>query len=311
MVILDPWWRCPKAFWRNVARARRHGAVVGTVIYDLIPITHPELVGRRHVDRFRRWLHTAADHTDFFLAISRTVKEELHSYLQEMRADQTWPAERFHSFILGSDLPAQANGTVREPVLHAFDAGNTYLMVGALERRKNQPFLVDAFETLWNRGVDVRLCLAGSYTKALPEFHQRLTEHAEFGHRLFYFSDLSDSELAWCYQQARALVYPSIVEGFGLPIVEALQYGTAVLASDTPIHREVGGEFCAFYDLVSTESLTKMIIDFEHRGQIPNVRPVSEYTAPTWDCSCRELIETCYSHLEKRCLGGKRIGRAA
>lgn len=310
-MILDPWWRCPNAFWKNVARARRRGAVVGTVIYDLIPITHPKLVGRRHVERFGKWLHTAADHTDFFLAISRTVKEELRAYLQRAQADQAWEEERFHSFTLGSDLPVQASATPRDTVFQAFDAGNTYLMVGALEPRKNQPFLLDAFESLWNRGMDVRLCLAGSYTKALPEFHERLTQHAEFGRRLFYFSDLDDGELGWCYQQTRALVFPSIVEGFGLPIVEALQHGKTVLASDTPIHREVGGEFCAFHDLSSPESLAEVIVEFQQCDRLRGVRPASEYAAPTWERSCRELVKSCHYHLAKLDRKDSQIDRAA
>ena len=311
LVILDPWWRCPKSFWRNVAKARRRGALVATVIYDLIPITHTDFVGHRHVKRFRNWLHAAADHTDFFLAISETVKNELRSHLQESCPNQAWTAKRFHSFILGADLSVETNGVVRDSTRRAFEAGNTYLMVGALEQRKNQPFLVDTFETLWKRGVDVRLCLVGSYTKALPEFHQRLTQHAELGRRLFYFSNLNDGELDYCYQNTRALVYPSIVEGFGLPIVETLQHGKPVLASNTPIHREVGGEFCGFFDLASTEALAEMIAGFEKLGHVPGTRPVSEYVAPTWERSCHELIEKCYEHLKGHCHKWDRGDRAA
>ena len=297
LVILDPWWRCPEAFWRTVAKARRNGAHVGTVIYDLIPITHSGLVGQRHAERFRRWLHRAADHTDFFLAISRTVKDELRRYLQESCPGRVWSDQRFHSFMLGADLPVQTGGTVRDSIQQIFGAGSTYLMVGALDRRKNHPFLVDAFESLWKRGFDVRLCLVGSYTKALPEFHSRLVQHAEAGRRLFYCADLNDVELDYCYEKACALVYPSIVEGFGLPIVEALQHGKPVLASDTTIHREVGSEFCAYFDLSSTESLVAMIADRERLGQMPNVRSAAEYVAPTWRLSCRELIETCCQYL--------------
>ncbi len=311
LVILDPWWRCPRSYWRRVARARRRGALVGTVIYDLIPITHPDFAGRRHVERFRRWIDRAAHHTDFFLAISNTVREEFRSYLKQSCPGQAWPEERFHSFPLGSDLPAAASGTVRDSIRRVFDGGSTYVMVGALEPRKNQPFLVDAFEALWQRGVDVRLCLIGSYTKALPEFHQRLTEHVELGRRLFYFSDVNDGELDYCYKKTRALVYPSIVEGFGLPIAEALQHGKLVLASDTPIHREVGGEFCGFFDLSSTESLIETIVRLEKLGHLPNVRSACDYVAPTWKRSCRELIETCYRHLEEPNHESARIDRAA
>ncbi|MHB8899208.1 MAG: glycosyltransferase family 4 protein [Thermoguttaceae bacterium] len=297
LVLLDPWWRCPETFWKAVQSSRRNGARVGTVIYDLIPITHPHLVGRRHAERFRCWLDRAAHHSDFFLAISKTVSGELHDHLCRSWPQGIWPPDRFHSFMLGADLPVSNGGPVRDSVRQAFDGGSTYLMVGALDRRKNLPFLLDAFETLWDRGHDVRLCLVGSYTKAMPEFHDRLVRHAEWNRRLFYFADLDDVELDHCYRTSCALVYPSIVEGFGLPIVEALQHGTPVLASDTPIHREVGGEFCAYFGLSSTEPLAAMIAQRQCTGRLGQVRPATDYAAPTWKRSCRELVETCCRYL--------------
>ncbi len=305
VLILDPWWRCPEAFWRTVAKARRDGAHVGTVVYDLIPITHPEFVGSHHVERFRRWLHRAADQSDFFLAISETVKNELRDYLHHSYPGPAWSDERFHSFMLGADIPVHTGKAVRPSVQRIFEAGNTYLMVGAVDRRKNYPFLVDAFEKLWNRGLDVRLCLVGSFTKALPELHSRIVNHVEVGRRLFYCSDLNDTELDYCYRNARTLVYPSIVEGFGLPIVEALQHGRSVLASDTAIHREVGGEFCAYFGLSSTAQLVEMIAQCERLGRVPNVRSAAEYIAPTWKSSCRELIDTCCRYVGTRFLPAK------
>ncbi len=293
VVILDPWWRCPEAFWRSVEKARRNGARVGTVVYDLIPLTHPEFAGPRHAERFGRWLQRAADHSDFFLAISATVRDELRSHLHQSHPEAAWPEERLHWFMLGADIPARAGGAVRPWVQSIFERGNTYLMVGALDRRKNQPLLVDAFERLWNRGFDVRLCLVGSFTKGMPELHRRLLNHAESGRRLFYCADLNDTELDYCYRESRALVYPSIVEGFGLPIVEALQHGKPVLASDTAIHREVGGEFCAYFGLSSPEALAELIARCERLGHVPDVRPAAEFTAPTWRLSCSQLIETC------------------
>ncbi len=299
LVILDPWWRCPEGFWKAVAKSRRDGARVGTVIYDLIPISHSELTGARHRERFVRWLQRAAACSDFFLAISETVKHELQDYLRDSCPDQTWPDHRFHSFTLGADLPSQAGGVVRDSVQQMFVGGNTYLMVGALEPRKNQPFLLDAFERLWNQGLDVRLCLVGSYTKSMPEFHERLSRHAESGRRLFYWSDLSDVELNYCYRKAQALVYPSIVEGFGLPIIEALQHGCPVLASNTAIHREVGGRFCAYFELDSTTPLVEKIVEFERSGRVAGMESPSEYAAPTWQRSCRELVDRCLCHLRE------------
>ena len=61
--------------------------------------------------------------------------------------------------------------------------------------------------------------------------------------------DLSDTSLEHAYSHASALVFPSYVEGFGLPLVEAMQRGLQAMGSDIPVFREIGGEFMAYFDL--------------------------------------------------------------
>lgn len=293
LVLLDPWWRCPPQFWDAVERARSNGVVVGTVIYDLIPLIHPHFVGQSHTERFRSWLLQAAEHSDYFLAISQTVREELRDYLTDQLPHREWKEESFQTFPLGSDFPVSSSGPVRRDLREAFAGGKTYLMVGTLEPRKNQPFLLEVFDKLWEREHDLRLCLVGGVTKSLAAFRRRLAEHPQRGKRLFYFHDLDDRELEYCYQSTAALVYPSIAEGFGLPIVEALQRGRTVLASDTPIHREVGGDFCGYFDLTCHETLAKLISIHDRESGLPDVEPPNSFEAYRWDTSCRELIRVC------------------
>ena len=86
---------------------------------------------------------------------------------------------------------------------------------------------------------------------------------------LFMFNDLSDAELAYCYQHAKALIFPSHAEGFGLPIVEALQHGLHTLVSDIPIHREAGRDFCTYFDPQSPAALARLVCDVEATGRFP------------------------------------------
>lgn len=310
LVLLDSWLRTPASFWRNVAHARRRGATVVSVVYDLIPITHPQYVSEKCHRRFAQWLKQTALHSDLFAAISGTVKNELRSYLTRHFPSQSWPQEMFTSFILGAQLPAFAADTVSDEISRAFAAGNTYLMVGTLEQRKNQAFLLDAFELLWERGVDVRLCLVGAETQSVPELMRRLREHPERNRRLFLYSSLNDAELDYCYRHATALAYPSITEGFGLPIIEALQHRKLVLASDTAIHREVGRDFCLYFDLKTPESLSAMIETLERANRNADVRPADEFVAPTWERSCRELFGAIRRTAVKESVTSQALGYA-
>src|SRR5262249_40144708 len=133
---------------------------------------------------------------------------------------------------------------VRAELIGAFErppVRKTYLMVGTVEPRKNHAHVLSAFEQLWSAGADVNLAIVGKYSWNSTEFKERLRRHPCFGNRLFWFEDVRDGELEYCYRHAAALITASYAEGFNLPIVEALRAGCPVLASDIPVHREVGG----------------------------------------------------------------------
>jgi glycosyltransferase involved in cell wall biosynthesis len=119
---------------------------------------------------------------------------------------------------------------------------------------------------------------------------RRIKKHPRFKKNIFMFNKVSDTELSYCYRNSKALIFPSLAEGFGLPIVEALRHGLPVLASDIPIHREAGGDFCTYFDINDPESLAKIIVNIEKEGRMPQVRDVRECKLLTWQDSCRELF---------------------
>ena len=116
------------------------------------------------------------------------------------------------------------------------------------------------------------------------------------------FNNLSDTELDYCYKNSKALVNPSLVEGFGLPLVEALHKGLPVLASDIPVFREVGEDFCTYFDLDSPNSLADIIIKIEKENKMPEVRKPQTYELTTWEESCRDLLTKATDLCEKSTL---------
>ena len=127
--------------------------------------------------------------------------------------------------------------------------------MGTLEPRKNHAMLLDAFERVWRTHPQSRLVIVGRFGWMCNDLVKRILHHAQYARSLFLFTNLSDAELAYCYEHATAFVFPSHAEGFGLPIVEALQHGLPVMASDIPIHREVVSDFCAYFDQHDPEEL--------------------------------------------------------
>jgi alpha-1,2-rhamnosyltransferase len=166
-----------------------------------------------------------------------------------------------------------------------------YLCVATIEPRKNHRYLLDAFDLAWTHGADAKLCVVGREGWKCAHVLKRIQKHPELGRRLFIFNDLSDGELKYCYGNAAAVILPSIAEGFGLPVVEALSLGCRAWLSDIPVFREVGRDYCLYFDLGSPQSLADLIMRDE-RGLLEGpARPPAEFLWPDWQESCRELLE--------------------
>ncbi|MEM8119924.1 glycosyltransferase, partial [Morganella morganii] len=113
--------------------------------------------------------------------------------------------------------------SVEPDLLRMFKAkAPVFLMVSTIEPRKNHGYLLDAFERAWAQGSQARLCIAGRIGWKCEALVERVRQHPELNKRLFMFNDLSDKSLEYAYSHAASLVFPSYVEGFGLPLVEAM-----------------------------------------------------------------------------------------
>ena len=120
---------------------------------------------------------------------------------------------------------------------------------------------------------------------------QRINRISKSNNRLILFSDLNDKELLYSYKNAKMLLFPSIVEGFGLPIVESLTNGLPVLASNTPIHREVGGDKIGYFDISNPNDLANQIIGIERDGIPDNLIVDKNYKWLDWRDSTEMLLK--------------------
>jgi glycosyltransferase involved in cell wall biosynthesis len=129
------------------------------------------------------------------------------------------------------------------------------LHVGTIEPRKNLDRLLEALHRLRAGGEDVRLVIVGSKGWLYHSFFQRLEELA-LGDAVALTGYVPDADLPAVYSGARLAVTPSLYEGFGLPILEAMACGTPVVCSHTSSLPEVGGDAACYFDPTDVAAMT-------------------------------------------------------
>ncbi|RPI82511.1 MAG: glycosyltransferase family 1 protein, partial [Planctomycetaceae bacterium] len=282
--------------WNEVRRAQSRGALVGVVVYDLIPIEHPEFIEAGLRIPFRDWWNRVERTADFLVTISRSVVDDI-ARIQRGRPKverQNRPLP-MRAFTLGAKLDGTtADQAIRPELLTLMDSavpGGVYLMVGTVTSRKGHALALEACERIWAAGGDARLVIAGKNGCAGDALVDRIRQHPRLGERVFWFDDLNDAELSWCFRQASALITASQAEGFNLPIVEALSHGCPVFASDLPVHREVGGEFATYFPAGDPAALARLITDHPRQPRRQSQTSLPGFRWPDWNESCESLLK--------------------
>lgn len=260
LVLLDPAWSVDLT--HELRRAKREGAIIWMVVNDLIPIQSPQLAPEGRQILMDKWLRQVVPLADGALGISMSVAADLRAHLDAIGIGQHL---RVDYFYLGAGLGEidGSNGDLAE-LARIFSGGRVYLMVGTIEPRKNHAMVIDAFERLWKDGSKAKLLVVGRLGWRSDELARRLASHPERGRRLLWLDTGSDAQLDFAYRRASALIFPSLCEGFGLPLVEAMRYGLPVIANDIAVFREVGGAFPRYVNVSAAGALELAIREFEN-----------------------------------------------
>lgn len=230
-------------------QARARGVKMWFVVYDLLPLHHPDWWADGMTDKFGTWFESAARVADGFACISEATAGDVHAALAELAAPG-WDAPMVRSFHIGADIassvPSSGLPGDLTKVLAQLRKRPSFLMVGTIEPRKGHSQALAAFEQLWARGVEASLVIVGKTGWMVDDLVQRLTDHPRLGAGLYVLQAASDEYLARMYSECSCLLAPSEGEGFGLPLIEAAQHGLPILARDLEVFEEVAGAH-AFY----------------------------------------------------------------
>ena len=228
--------------------ARSHGCRVAAVIYDIVAITAPQYTGlsKEKSLRFRKWLDYISQNYDILICGSSFTKEEVEEYLAPKRGVADIKVVHLaHEFKAPAENP---QSEIRKSIIDL--AGGKYILcVGTIEIRKNILELLHAWgEFRESRGGNTpNLVLAGSRGWKVENVYDLLRRTANVGGTVKIVDKPTDVELEFLYRNCEFTVFPSLFEGWGLPIGESLWFGKPVICADNASMPEVGGRFATYF----------------------------------------------------------------
>ncbi|MBF9042494.1 glycosyltransferase [Rhodobacterales bacterium HKCCE4037] len=239
------------------------------MIHDLIPITHPDLVADTQPQNFAGRIARVRKHASHVIANSQATADDL----AEHWADETRIPEVFVAHLGVAEIEAMP--TPRDP-LH-------FVMLGTIEPRKNHAMIVDVWEALAKEYPPEslpQLHIIGRPGWKVDDLMARLEAHPLLGTAIHLHGALPDAEMRAHLASAKALLFPSITEGYGFPPLEAAMAGAVPVCSDLPVFRETVGE-CAVYVNNSTAYHWKETLEQLIAGSIA-LPDLTKVKRPTW-----------------------------
>lgn len=253
------------ALWRmrgELIRMRRMGVRFWYVVHDFLPLTHPDWFSYPTVLRFRGWLAIIAGTADGFFCVSPPVERELRSVLRLHFGLE----EGYRTVVipmgwnLATDHPSIGLPGDFDRVLARLRAAPSMLMVGTIEPRKGHAEALAAMEHLWDQGFDANLVLVGGIGWKTDALCAAMENHREADKRLLMLGKVSDEALEYLYAACSGVFVPSLAEGFGLPVVEAIGRSKRVLARDLAVFSQHAGKGVTYFDAdADTQELARAI----------------------------------------------------
>lgn len=220
-------------------------------VYDLSFIHYPEKFPLLQRLYLQTQTARSVNQAQRVITISEATRQDLCQYFD-------MPIEKSHVVFPGVDSHFRP---IPEETVDAFRKKNNLrrpflLHVGTLQPRKNIPILLQALAAL--KKPDVDLILAGGKGWFYDEIFSQVQELG-LNNRVHFTGYVRDEELPFWYNAAKVLVFPSVYEGFGMPIIEAMACGTPVIAARSSSIPEAGGEAALYFDPHDVEMLTHQL----------------------------------------------------
>ena len=248
------------AFWEFVANPswiggmKQRGVIIGAYIYDLIPITHAHYCMSALTEAFTAAFAETARLLDFALTISEYVAKQVTGYVRkhDIAPFPTVAVPLAHELRFVTEQARRQLPV--SPRLDELSDIPFVLCICTIEARKNHVYLFYIWQRMIEAGLDVPdLVFVGRPGWRIQDLFDQIEASRNLDGRLHIMHGLSDQDLEALYDRCLFTVFPSFVEGWGLPVGESLARGKICVASSSTSIPEVGGDFTIYIDPFNLE----------------------------------------------------------
>ncbi|UVK78019.1 MAG: D-inositol-3-phosphate glycosyltransferase [Sodalis sp. Fse] len=278
----------------SIEAVRRVGGQVYFVVHDILPIKYPQWSSEGMQQLFPMWLQSVATYGTGILCVSSSVADDVRQWIaahQNLNLNSHLTINHFH---LGANLESCRSSkgvpVEGEVLLEQLTNHQGFLMVGTVEPRKCYEQVLSAFEIFWSNGEEYRLIIVGKHGWNVDDLVNRIKNHLQLNKKLHWLQGVSDEYLGRLYQSAKALIFSSKGEGFGLPLIEAAQKGLPLILRDIPVFREIVGDNAWYFVGEESETLYAAIVAWialSDQRVVPNSTNISYLT---WKQSTQQLL---------------------
>ncbi|QFH72142.1 glycosyltransferase family 4 protein [Enterobacter sp. E76] len=278
-------------FYKKFYNLKNKGVRIITCCYDIIPVLYPQYCVHDVANKFKSYFIDIADGSDLILCISKQSENDLNKMLDSLGAARP----KTYVFPLGDSVKKKISDNNISPEIADICSQPFILFVSTIERRKNHEVLYRAYHILASQGKSdllPKMIFVGMPGWGVNELMKDIELDPITKGLIHNFNHVTDDELSLLYNNSLFCVFPSLYEGWGLPVGEALAAGKVVLCSNRGSLPEVGGGLVKYISPWNPEEWASEIWTLiEHPELLKEMekRIRGEYKVRTWNQSASSV----------------------
>lgn len=268
---------------------KQQGVKIVAQIYDIMAITHFQYFTEHFTYTFMEYIGAHIQYADTIIVSTKASLDVLEEFAHQAGVKSINGKVAY----LGADFQKSISDMMRvkEEIREVAQRQKYILMVGTIEPRKNHQLVLEAFDKGIGK-LGYNLIFAGRLGWKNEDFLKKLKSHKMYEKNIFHIDNASNADIDYLYNNAFLVAFPTHMEGFGLPLVEALEHGVPVIASDIEVLREIGEDYCYYFRENDVDDFVKIVSRIEKQKEMYQHKreKLKSYKPITWEQSAEMMF---------------------